>query len=54
MLQDTNISNLTENLIRVIQYHFSEQAPIIKVKSSNSSKPNISNETNNIIKKKDY
>ena len=40
-------------MIRAIQCHFSEQAPMIKIKSSNSSKPNLSNETNNIIKKKD-
>ena len=41
MLQDNNINRLTENLIRVIQCHLDFQAPILKVKSTQSKHTNI-------------
>ena len=56
MLQEQNIQKLTTNLIKLIQSHFNSQAPRIKVKSNvkNNNKCNakLSNETKELIKKK--
>ena len=52
MLQDDNIERITENLTRVIRCHLDKQAPLIKIKSNESNVAELSNETKDLINKK--
>ena len=52
MLTDDNLNRVTSNLIKMIQYEYDKQAPVIKIKIKDKNNEVLSNETKNMIQKK--
>ena len=52
MLEDGDLDRLTSNLIKLIQNQYNSEAPVIKVKMKDKNNDILSQETKDLIEKK--